>query len=118
MAIYHGELLDIHFTRSFYKHILGLKVIFEDIESLDPQYYKNLKWLLDNNIEDLGLDLTFTSDLDLFGKTETVELKPGGLSIGVTDENKFDYVQLVTELQTTTQIQQQIQSFLKVCNTR
>ena len=29
---------------------------------------------------DMGLDLTFTSELDVFVKTETVELIPGKLS--------------------------------------
>nr|POF11976.1 e3 ubiquitin-protein ligase upl1 [Quercus suber] len=46
-ALFDGQLLDVHFTRSFYKHILGAKVTYHDIEAIDPDYFKNLKWMLE-----------------------------------------------------------------------
>lgn len=46
-ALFDGQLLDVHFTRSFYKHMLGVKVTYHDIEAVDPDYYKNLKWMLE-----------------------------------------------------------------------
>lgn len=46
-ALFDGQLLDVYFTRSFYKHTLGVKVIYHDIEAVDPDYYKNLKWMLE-----------------------------------------------------------------------
>lgn len=49
---------------------------------MDPEYYKNLKWMLENDINDV-LDLTFTEEVDYFGAVEMVELKPGGSSIKV-----------------------------------
>lgn len=49
-ALFDGQLLDVYFTRSFYKHILGVKVTYHDIEAIDPDYYKNLKWMLEVNI--------------------------------------------------------------------
>ncbi|GJU07136.1 E3 ubiquitin protein ligase UPL1-like protein [Tanacetum coccineum] len=61
-ALFDGQLLDVYFTRSFYKHILGVKVTY-DIEVVDPDYYKNLKWLLENDVSDI-LDLTFSMDAD------------------------------------------------------
>jgi hypothetical protein len=51
LALYHNELLDVHFTNSFYKHILGLKIQLEDMQSIDPDFYRNLQYLLDNDIE-------------------------------------------------------------------
>lgn len=54
--------------------------LLQDIEAVDPEYYKNLKWMLENNITDV-LDLTFTEESDYFGKKELVELKPGGKDI-------------------------------------
>jgi hypothetical protein len=39
-SIAEGYLLDVHFTGSFYKHILGLPVNYHDIESIDPEYFK------------------------------------------------------------------------------
>lgn len=49
-ALFDGQLLDVYFTRSFYKHILGVKVTYHDIEAVDPDYYKNLKWMLEVSI--------------------------------------------------------------------
>lgn len=46
-ALFDGQLLDVHFTRSFCKHILGVKVTYHDIEAIDPDYFKNLKWMLE-----------------------------------------------------------------------
>ena len=54
----------------------------QDIEAVDPEYYKNLRWMLENDINDV-LDLTFTEEVDYFGAVEMVELKPGGSSIKV-----------------------------------
>nr|CAB3504673.1 unnamed protein product [Digitaria exilis] len=99
-ALFDGQLLDVHFTRSFYKHILGAKVTYHDIEAIDPDYYKNLKWMLENDVSDLP-DLTFSMDPDeekhiLYEKTEVTdyELKPGGRNIRVTEETKQEYVDL------------------------
>jgi E3 ubiquitin-protein ligase HUWE1 len=55
---------------------------------LDPEYYKNLHWILSNNVLEHGLELTFSSDVDNFGEVEIVDLKPNGRNIPVTDENK------------------------------
>lgn len=50
-------MLDAYFTRAFYKHILGQPLSISDMEDIDPTYYKNLKWILDNDIS--AFDLTF-----------------------------------------------------------
>ncbi|KAG8444723.1 hypothetical protein GDO86_009768 [Hymenochirus boettgeri] len=113
LALYHRQLVNIYFTRSFYKHILGIPVNYQDVASIDPEYAKNLQWILDNDISDLGLELTFSVETDVFGAMEEVPLKPGGASILVTQENKEEYVQLVTELRMTRAIQPQINGFLQ-----
>ncbi|XP_074539935.1 E3 ubiquitin-protein ligase HACE1 isoform X1 [Halichoeres trimaculatus] len=112
LALYHRQLVNIYFTRSFYKHILGIPVNYQDVASIDPEYAKNLQWILDNDISDLGLELTFSVETDVFGAMEEVPLKPGGISILVTQDNKAEYVQLVTELRMTRAIQPQINAFL------
>uniref|UniRef100_A0AAY4D3S4 E3 ubiquitin-protein ligase HACE1 n=1 Tax=Denticeps clupeoides TaxID=299321 RepID=A0AAY4D3S4_9TELE len=112
LALYHRQLVNIYFTRSFYKHILGIPVNYQDVSSIDPEYAKNLQWILDNDISDLGLELTFSVETDVFGAMEEVPIKPGGTSIQVTQENKEEYVQLVTELRMTRAIQPQINAFL------
>ncbi|TQD93583.1 hypothetical protein C1H46_020791 [Malus baccata] len=118
-ALFDGQLLDVHFTRSFYKHILEAKVTYHDIEAIDPDYFKNLKWMLENDISDV-LDLTFSIDADeekliLYERTEVTdyELIPGGRNIKVTEENKHQYVDLVAEHRLTTAIRPQINAFMK-----
>lgn len=118
-ALFDGQLLDVHFTRSFYKHILGAKVTYHDIEAIDPDYYRNLKWMLENDVSDLPY-LTFSMDPDeekhiLYEKTEVTdyELKPGGRNIRVTEETKQEYVDLVAEHILTTAIRPQINGFLE-----
>ncbi|XP_018490001.1 E3 ubiquitin-protein ligase UPL1 isoform X2 [Raphanus sativus] len=121
-ALLDGQLLDVYFTRSFYKHILGVKVTYHDIEAVDPDYYKNLKWLLENDVSDI-LDLTFSMDADeekriLYEKTEVTdcELKPGGRNIRVTEETKHEYVDLVAGHILTNAIRPQINAFLEGFN--
>ncbi|GJV49376.1 E3 ubiquitin protein ligase UPL1-like protein [Tanacetum coccineum] len=118
-ALFDGQLLDVYFTRSFYKHILGVKVTYHDIEAVDPDYYKNLKWLLENDVSDI-LDLTFSMDADeekqiLYEKSEVTdhELKPGGRNTRLTEETKHEYVDLVAEHILTNATRPQINSFLE-----
>lgn len=110
-AIYDGRLLDCYFTRSFYKHILGKKVDYRDVEAIDPEYYKSLVWILENDITDV-IDLNFSIEVDDFGKTKVIELIPNGQNISVTEENKQDYVRLVAEQKLYLAIEEQIKNFL------
>ncbi|KAF9362900.1 hypothetical protein BGX34_005286 [Mortierella sp. NVP85] len=111
-AIYDGRLLDAYFTRSFYKHILGRPVDYRDVEAVDPEYYKSLVWMLENDITDI-VDETFSVETDDFGTTKIVDLKPNGRNIPVTEENKHEYVKYITEQKLTLAIKDQIHSFLK-----
>jgi E3 ubiquitin-protein ligase HUWE1 len=111
-AICDGHLLDAHFTRSFYKHILGLPVTVLDLEAIDPEYYKTLKMIQDVPLEDLGLDLVFTAESNDFGEVKVVELVPGGRDMPVTDTNKNEYIKLISHHRMTSAIKQQIDSFL------
>lgn len=48
-AIYDGRLLDAYFARSLYRQILGKPVDYKDVEWIDPEYYKSLCWILEND---------------------------------------------------------------------
>lgn len=67
---------------------------YQDVSSIDPEYAKNLQWILDNDISDLGLELTFSVETDVFGAMEEVPLKPGGTTILVTQDNKVRHCRL------------------------
>ena len=45
------------------------------------------------NLNEYGLQLYFAQDYEVQGETKTIELKPGGEKIPVTEENKEEYVE-------------------------
>jgi len=84
----------------------------KDIESIDPEFYNSLIWVRDNNIEDCGLEMFFSVDFELLGEIKPHDLKPGGADIQVTEENKEEYLGLVTEWRMTRGIEDQTRAFL------
>lgn len=63
-AIYDNKLLDAYFTRSFYKHILGIPVKVSDMEAEDYSFYQGLVYLLEHDIDEIGVELTFSTDVN------------------------------------------------------
>ena len=45
---------------------------YSDIEATDPDYYKVLKQILENPLDLLMLDLTFSAENQIFGKFEVI----------------------------------------------
>ncbi|RKF62863.1 E3 ubiquitin-protein ligase ptr1 [Erysiphe neolycopersici] len=111
-ALYEGRVLDCHFSRAVYKRILGKAVSLKDMESLDPDYYKSLIWMLENDITDIMTE-TFSVDSDKFGVNETIDFIPNGRNINVTEENKHEYVRLMVEWRLTGSVKEQLDEFLK-----
>ncbi len=46
MAVFHGLYLDGGFTLPFYKQLLGLSITLDDMEYVDPEFYRSLQWML------------------------------------------------------------------------
>ncbi|EFJ14954.1 hypothetical protein SELMODRAFT_119297 [Selaginella moellendorffii] len=109
-AIIDSQKLDIRFTRSFYKHILGREVTYMDME---PEVSKSLVWLLENKVEE-SMGLSFSIDDHSDGRKEMAihDLIPGGRDVPVTEENKHDYVNHVADYRLTGSIKPQIDAFL------
>ncbi|KAG4070284.1 hypothetical protein HA402_009847 [Bradysia odoriphaga] len=112
-AIYDNKLLESYFTRSFYKHILGIEVNTQDMESEDYEFYKGLVFLMENHVSALGYEQTFSLEVQEFGVTEVRDLIPNGRNIVVTEENKFGYIHLVCQLKMSGSIKQQLNAFLE-----
>ncbi|KAI1428763.1 hypothetical protein F5Y12DRAFT_710709 [Xylaria sp. FL1777] len=111
-ALYEGRLLDCYFSRAVYKRILGKPVSVKDMESFDPEYYKSLSWMLNNDITDIITE-TFSVEDDEFGVTKVSDLCENGRNIPVTEENKHDYVRLVVEHKLLSSVKEQMENFLK-----
>jgi len=112
-AIYDNKLLECYFTRSFYKHILAKNVKHQDMESEDYEFYKNLSYLIDTKVEDMGYDMYFSTEIQEFGVTEVRDLIPNGREVLVTDVNKADYIRLVCQEKMTGAIRKQLAAFLE-----
>ncbi|ORY41489.1 HECT-domain-containing protein [Neocallimastix californiae] len=96
MTIFHNQYLAVSFVTPIYKELLNEKLCLKDLKSIDTQLYSNLKWILNNNIKKEN-GFTFTRVIKQFGIIKTIELKPNGSYIYVTDYNKREYVDLMTE---------------------
>ena len=81
-----------HFTPDVYNVLLQKPTYFSDLQIIDADIYRSLQWILDNDVEELGL--TFVADEEEFGMIRQVELKEGGKDIKVTEENKREFVEL------------------------
>ena len=58
-------LINILICRSFYKHILAKAVKHQDMESEDYEFYKNLSYLIDTKVEDMGYDMYFSTEIQV-----------------------------------------------------
>ena len=68
---------------------------------------------MEHNVSELGYNLTFSTEVQEFGVTEARDLKPNGSNIIVTEENKMEYTQLVTQMKMTAGIQKQLNALLE-----
>ncbi|CCX34954.1 Similar to Probable E3 ubiquitin-protein ligase hulA; acc. no. Q4WTF3 [Pyronema omphalodes CBS 100304] len=110
LAIFHRRFLDAFFIGAFYKMILKKKVVLADMEGVDAEYHRNLTWTLENDITDL-LDMTFSAEDNRFGETVTIDLKPNGRDIEVTNENKAEYIELITKWRIERRVEEQFKAF-------
>ncbi|GAA5968085.1 hypothetical protein JCM11641_003723 [Rhodosporidiobolus odoratus] len=115
LAVFHRRFLDAYFITALYKMILKKKITLADMESVDAEMFRSLTWMLDNDITDV-LENTFSAEDDRFGETVTIDLKPGGRDVEVTNENKKEYVQLIVEWRIQRRVEDQFKAFLSGFN--
>lgn len=110
--------------------ILGKHVSLADLESVDADLYRSLVWMLlvfllilypccnrvttyrENDITDV-FDETFSQTEDRFGQLVTVELRPGGENIAVTEDNKKEYVDTVVNYRISKRVKAQFDTFME-----
>ena len=129
LGIFHRRFLDAYFIVAFYKMVLKKKVVIADLESVDAELHRGLTWMLyvlmfphvfwspeilpcrDNDITDV-IDETFTTTEERFGEMVTIELKPGGADLPVTEENKKEYVDQIVEYRISKRVKEQFEAFM------
>ncbi|XP_036374315.1 NEDD4-like E3 ubiquitin-protein ligase WWP1 [Megalops cyprinoides] len=112
MALFHGKFIDTGFSLPFYKRMLNKKLTIKDLESIDPEFYNSLIWIRDNNIEECGLEMYFSVDMEILGKITSHDLKPDGVNVLVTEENKEEYIGLMAEWRFSRGVEEQTKAFL------
>lgn len=53
---------------------------------------------MENHVDTLGYDLTYSLGIQEFGVIEIRDLTPNGRNIQVTEDNKLEYIKLVCQL--------------------
>ncbi|KAF7258634.1 hypothetical protein EG68_04418, partial [Paragonimus skrjabini miyazakii] len=118
-ALYESMLVELQFAHFFLAKIAsrsGGGVGFDYLHSLDPELYRQLRYLKTYTDDVRNLCLDFTLDQSTFGLSETVELKPGGRQIPVTNENRVEYMHLVAHHKLNKQIYPQVRAFMAGLN--
>lgn len=111
LGVFHRRFLDAFFVGALYKMMLHKKVVLQDMEGVDAEFFRSLKWILDNDITGI-LDLTFSAEDERFGEIVEVDLKENGRNIEVTEENKHEYVELISEWKIYRRVEEQFKAFI------
>lgn len=111
LGVFHRRFLDAFFVGALYKMMLHKKVVLLDMEGVDAEFFRSLKWILDNDITGI-LDLTFSAEDERFGEIVEVDLKENGRNIEVTEENKHEYVELISEWKIHKRVEEQFKAFI------
>lgn len=112
-TILYKETIPVHFGHAFLQSVFGIKTPAEDLlpllEDIDKTLHTKLKYILEGTYQNLGdsleevleqchLPRNFTlSESRCPDLVKNTELKPGGESILVTEDNKEEFVKLVLE---------------------
>ncbi|CEG36049.1 hect e3 ubiquitin [Plasmopara halstedii] len=108
-AILDGLVLEVSLSLPLLKHLLGVPITFSDLEYLDQELFKHLCWVRDHdNVEDLCVTFSLQTP-----SGETVELKPDGENVDVTDENKMEYLMLVLRYRMLDSVSEQLTALLR-----
>ena len=114
-TLWDSQTLDVHFTRSFYKQILGRDVNAKDMESVDREIYESLRNIYENHVDEDDY-LFFSETVSQFGKTEEVPFIPGGDEIPVTDDNKASFINLKVQFLLVDSIKNYLDAFMRGFN--
>ncbi|XP_065890414.1 ubiquitin-protein ligase E3B-like [Dysidea avara] len=117
-AIYEGILMDVPFATFLLNMMCGRRYgsmysSLDELSSLDPALDKSLHFIKDYDGDVSDLCLTFSWEEELMGSTVTHDLKPGGRSIAVTNENRISYVHLMARFKLYTQLKEQLSAFIR-----
>lgn len=94
-----------------------LSNLVSELRSLDAELYKNLLFLksYEGNVSDLSL--SFSVQEVEFGVMNSIDLKPNGSSIDVSNSNRMEYIFLMADLFLNKRLRAQSDAFIKGIDT-
>ena len=105
-ALYDNIPINVPLAAPLYRQISGQKVRLLDLKEADSKLADSLAYIKFNPAVDLGYFAIETP-------TGTVELKPGGQNIAISDSNKREYVKLRKQWEVRGAVALQVESFLQ-----
>jgi hypothetical protein len=90
----------------------GELLLNQDLKEFEPDLYATLRNIQKAENVD-SMNLTFSTSYDNFGMEQVVEFKAGGASIGVTNQNKQEFVDLYVDWYLNRSVESQFTPFYK-----
>lgn len=116
LAIYNNIILAVNFPMVLYRKLMGRKGSFEDLADWNPVLYNSLKQMLeysDPDLEDVFMQTFRISYQDVFGTIIHYDLKDKGDNLPVTQENKYEFVDLYADFLLNKAVEKQFRAFYK-----
>ncbi|KAF1336534.1 Hect e3 ubiquitin ligase, partial [Globisporangium splendens] len=107
-ALLEGHLVPAPLTDVMFKHILSAPISFSDLQVVDAKLAHNLQLLWETPLTESGDD-PYALDFSIYHTAMgTVDLKPNGRDIIVTEKNKKEYVMLFVQWHLTNSVAEEI----------
>ncbi|KAG5888353.1 hypothetical protein JTB14_020753 [Gonioctena quinquepunctata] len=116
LAIYNNVILAVNFPMVLYRKLMGKRGCFEDLQDWNPILYNSLKQMLEYSepdLDDVFMQTFRISYQDVFGTTIDYDLKDNGHDIHVTQENKYEFVDLYADFLLNKSVEKQFHAFYK-----
>eukprot|EP00045_Choanoeca_perplexa_P015924 m.207377 g.207377 ORF g.207377 m.207377 type:complete len:770 (-) comp17122_c0_seq25:781-3090(-) len=110
LAFIHRVTVGIELSKLLACQMLKLAPTLEELAFVDPQWATSTRWILDNNVDDAGLDLVFALTTTEFGEEKEHELCHNGASQAVTEVNKHQYVAMLCQWKATDGVRGQVEA--------
>ncbi|CAH1114233.1 unnamed protein product [Psylliodes chrysocephalus] len=116
LAIYNNVILAVNFPMVLYRKLMGKRGSFEDLQDWNPVLYNSLKQLLEfdePNLEEVFMQTFRISYQDVFGSTIDYDLKENGEKINVTQETKYEFVDMYADFLLNKAVEKQFSAFYR-----
>eukprot|EP00826_Nyctotherus_ovalis_P039350 TRINITY_DN3782_c0_g1_i3.p1 TRINITY_DN3782_c0_g1~~TRINITY_DN3782_c0_g1_i3.p1 ORF type:complete len:430 (+),score=139.15 TRINITY_DN3782_c0_g1_i3:615-1904(+) len=97
-ALFERIPIKAHLAKPLLKELLGEKLVVEDLKYFDLEIWKSVEFLRKHKLDKEEFVSTFSiTKTGPDRKSKTIELKPGGKEISITEYNKEEFIQLLGE---------------------